>query len=736
MIVAEEARNSPAPPSQAVEDVPMNVLFPEIPADFAFQEANAPYPLPLPGEAISFLIKSLSHVDHANDPALSKKLNRLKNDLIPEKEAVQLVFEQIQEFLDGAGKHETKRFRYVFASIWRAYLKVFTMISQESYLRLRGSSRDPAAYLMRVIVEAIDPPLRRYDLTARKIWSDPEAAVRQIWRGFARGRSDGELARHFAAMPKIGAEEKSWEEKLRRWRAPGGFETIPTRVLLFIQKQERDLGTALLYMKAYAPLWRLLREKAAQSPAPDFGPERMALAMPPEDLELLAEAGLLSDVERPKEMGDAARVKAALEQAWRTPDDVSRLTIFITCARHLVQLGEFERALPYYEAACGWVAFRDGPKAKALLTELLPIAAHLNQKRIVKRWESWCAAVGIETQLSRPDANIRALFPNPYPEGKGKPTGWEGFVIWDEWLKRPPDLRRGHVNRMVKGFGSKPTPQLSLFAGLKQPEKVRKLLEAGADATIRDEQGGSAILCAVQGGCAECVALILEHTPPELLDASTKGGETPLAAAMLSTSLPRPDLVALLIEAGADVNGRNVNGGTYLHDAVLACSWRLEDLQNPWSNPQDALRAYRSMAPFMRPTASPFAEDQIEAMRRMSAGRTDEPWALHLAEAMIEVFSKPGEEIARLLLKAGADPDAQAGPNGFTPFLYAAERGVEWLLYEMLEHGADIRKRLVDGSTVLDLLNGYGHCDIGVRLLQRLPSEKRLFLRAPPPFQR
>lgn len=86
-------------------------------------------------------------------------------------------------------------------------------------------------------------------------------------------------------------------------------------------------------------------------------------------------------------------------------------------------------------------------------------------------------------------------------------------------------------------------------------ERVRTLIEAGADVNVRNYKGQSALHCAAKAGFVDIVALLLEHGCEA--DARDRGGETPLAAAMRSTVKDKArllDVVRLIVDAGADAD--------------------------------------------------------------------------------------------------------------------------------------------------------------------------------------
>jgi ankyrin repeat protein len=83
-------------------------------------------------------------------------------------------------------------------------------------------------------------------------------------------------------------------------------------------------------------------------------------------------------------------------------------------------------------------------------------------------------------------------------------------------------------------------------------EVVRQALDAGVDINSEDEYGSPALLVAAQSGFPDIVRMLLEHGA-KANTATKDGGETALTAAICGHN---PEVVRLLIAAGADVNQR------------------------------------------------------------------------------------------------------------------------------------------------------------------------------------
>ena len=94
-------------------------------------------------------------------------------------------------------------------------------------------------------------------------------------------------------------------------------------------------------------------------------------------------------------------------------------------------------------------------------------------------------------------------------------------------------------------------------------DRVRALIETGADVNVRNHKGQTALHCAAKAGFAEIVKLLLAHGAE--VDARDGQGETPLATALRSTVKDKVALMAvvrLLAEAGADPDAKDDRGRT------------------------------------------------------------------------------------------------------------------------------------------------------------------------------
>jgi ankyrin repeat protein len=114
-----------------------------------------------------------------------------------------------------------------------------------------------------------------------------------------------------------------------------------------------------------------------------------------------------------------------------------------------------------------------------------------------------------------------------------------------------------------------PDGRLSVFeaAAFGRLERLRELLDADADEThALSEDGFTALHLAIFGGQVEASRLLLERgADPNLVSRNDVVKVPPLGTDAFVRSVP---LARLLLDSGADVNGRGEGGFTALHSAA------------------------------------------------------------------------------------------------------------------------------------------------------------------------
>eukprot|EP00953_Heterococcus_sp_UTEX-ZZ885_P030945 16300-Heterococcus_DN1.PRE.1 len=265
----------------------------------------------------------------------------------------------------------------------------------------------------------------------------------------------------------------------------------------------------------------------------------------------------------------------------------------------------------------------------------------------------------------------------------------------------------------------------------------------GADPSIHWRTiGGAALHMVASDGCTEKFKLLLDSAP-DVVDATSACGSTPLALAASQGYAP---LVELLHIRGASLHSKNCEGATPLH--LAASKRQVAVMHYLIRNGADVnavnLRGQRPLhraatkhiAPvklLLANGAAPAAADDrgiTAVLAAAVAGRLDvlQHLVLHYS-ASVNSADKEGHTVlmmaahqgdlltAEWLIESGAVVGTAAAADGCTALHTASQQGRTSVIALLLAHGADVHSADHSGLTALDMAAWGGHTEAAKALI-------------------
>ena len=222
-----------------------------------------------------------------------------------------------------------------------------------------------------------------------------------------------------------------------------------------------------------------------------------------------------------------------------------------------------------------------------------------------------------------------------------------------------------------------------------KPPGVQDSHAAGDGSTSNQR---SQIIDAMSSGNAETVCTLAQKYP-ELYDAKTKDGRTPL---QFAAGHGPKDLVQLLLDRGADVNAKASSGGMPLHYAAELGNKEIAELllargaDVNAKNDIGATPLYQAVDHGQKELVALLLANGADVNTKADSGNTPLHWAAHDGR----------KDIVELLLAKNANVGA-TNNVGFTPLHAAAWSGDNGIVELLLAKGANVNAKTNEGFTPL-----------------------------------
>jgi len=284
----------------------------------------------------------------------------------------------------------------------------------------------------------------------------------------------------------------------------------------------------------------------------------------------------------------------------------------------------------------------------------------LKRRQIVEddRAGEFAALMGIDADRARLGFKYAQETKNDFEMVNGK-----GYSALEAKLTEAVRKRDVTIVREILAKGASPNqtdelgvPQIVSAVRSRSMEVIETLVAAGADVLQQAKYGGDALWLASADGHNRVVELILSKAKGDAR--LSKSMDVGLRSAVLAGHW---ETVQLLLDAGADVNGRDEGGQTALMLASIHGVEGAYEMHSKQKFPQ----------------------------------RDDQPKA-------------DWPKLVKILLRAGADPNLQTN-DGLSALMAATARGHEDICRLLVENGADVNLKEKSGMTALAIAQATKH---------------------------
>ena len=241
---------------------------------------------------------------------------------------------------------------------------------------------------------------------------------------------------------------------------------------------------------------------------------------------------------------------------------------------------------------------------------------------------------------------------------------------------------------------------------------VKMLVQAGADVRTADEDGYTSLHVAVHFGQTETVRYLV-GLPEVEVNHRDIHNETALHLA----ANHHPDVVQVLLDAGADIESKNNDGRSPLHSA---CASGKHDAAKMLVEAGADVRATDNEGSACLTLAAYFGDPETVGYLVGLKGVDVDHRDAERNSALILAVHKEHPGVAKVLIDAGADIESK-GNKGRSALHRAGEAGVLAVVKMLVEAGANVRATDNEGYTSLHVAAYFGQTEI-VRYLVGLPG--------------
>ena len=227
-------------------------------------------------------------------------------------------------------------------------------------------------------------------------------------------------------------------------------------------------------------------------------------------------------------------------------------------------------------------------------------------------------------------------------------------------------------------------------------EVVRALLEAGADANAYTTTGVTSLHFAAEANAAEAILVLIEHGA----DADARDSFSSRTPLMFASTRDALEATRALVDAGADLSAATaVKDYVKIAEEATAERERRARVRKAAEDPDAEAEAERPRANRRRQPCLAVPEEAPDDPNLPKILSSTEQIGQQGGFAALHFAARQGhKEVARLLVKAGADVDQVTGGDQSSPLLVAVINGNYDLAKELLEAGADPNLLSDDGA--------------------------------------